>query len=142
MSETAPARGVLLAHGDMAAGVVDAVRQITGVDPDALVPLSNRGLSPQTLAEEVRRALGPGPAILFTDMQSGSCGFAAFRLRQHAPELVVISGVNLPLLLDFVTHRELPLTELVPRLLNKGRAALGCVPPEFERDADRTVSRG
>jgi mannose/fructose-specific phosphotransferase system component IIA len=142
MSEPRAARGVLLAHGAMAEGIVDAVRQITGADEDVLVPLSNRGLSPQTLAERVRSSVGDGPTILFTDLQSGSCGFAARLLANDLPDLVVISGVNLPVLLEFVMLRELPLSELVPRLLAKGRAAMGCAPASLEANADRAVSGG
>lgn len=133
-------RGVLLAHGVMADGIVDAVRQITGADSETLVSLSNRGLSPDVLAQQVRDRVGAGPGILFTDMPSGSCGFAARLLIRDQPELVVISGVNLPVLLEFVMHRELPLEELVPRLLAKGRAALGCAPAGFGGDGDRAVS--
>src|SRR5688500_8871245 len=124
MSEEQEVRGILLAHGAMAEGAVDAVRAITGAAPDVLSPLSNRGLSPDMLAAELRARV-TGPTILFTDMQSGSCGFAARRVSQEFPDLVVISGVNLPVLLEFVMHRELPLADLVPKLLAKGRAAIG-----------------
>jgi len=141
MNEPTPARGILLAHGAMAQGVVDAVRQITGVEEDALVPLSNRGLSPASLAEEVRARIGPGPTVVFTDLQSGSCGFAARTLAREFPDVVVISGVNLPVLLEFVMSRDLPIDALVPRLLAKGRAAIGCAPSELEAH-DRVVSRG
>lgn len=142
MSEAVPVRGILLAHGGMAEGIVDAVRHITGADPDALVPLSNRGLSPQGLAEAVRELVGDGPTILFTDLQSGSCGFAARILARELPRLVIVAGVNLPVLLEFVMLRELPLSELVPRLLAKGRAAICCAPATLEANADRAVSGG
>jgi len=33
----------------------------------------------------------------------------------------VLFGMNLPMLLEFVFHRELPLSQLVPRLLAKGK---------------------
>jgi mannose/fructose-specific phosphotransferase system component IIA len=121
-------RGILLSHGAMAEGIVDAVRRITGVADDALVPVSNRGVSPETLADQIRAQLGAGTTLLFTDLQSGSCGFAARRLCHERPGLTVISGVNLPMLLDFVMNRHLPLDELVPRLLDKGRAAICCAP--------------
>lgn len=134
-------RGILLAHGVMAEGIVDAVQQITGAESEALVSISNRGLSPDALAQQVRDHVGGGPAILFTDMPSGSCGFAARLLARDEPELVVISGVNLPVLLEFIMHRDLPLEELVPRLLDKGRAALGCAPAGFGGDGDRAVPR-
>jgi mannose/fructose-specific phosphotransferase system component IIA len=136
MSSTArPAiRGILLSHGAMAEGVVDAVRRITGVEADALLPVTNHGLAPDVLAEQLRSHIGPGPTILFTDLQSGSCGFAARRLERSIEGLVVISGINLPILLEFVMNRELPLEELVPRLLEKGRAAICCSPPALAPD--------
>ena len=132
MSETAPVHGVLLGHGGMAAGMVEAVRHITGCAEDALVPLSNRGLSPDALADTVIAALGTGPAILFTDLPTGSCGFVARRLARTTADLAVVSGVNLPVLIDFVMNREQPLPELVPRLLAKGRAAIDCPPSNLE----------
>lgn len=140
MSEVIPARGILLAHGTMAEGIVDAVRHITGAGPDVLVPLSNRGFSADTLAAEVRARIGPGPTILFTDLKSGSCGFAAHLLARDLRELVIVSGVNLPLLLEFVMLRERPMEELIPKLLEKGRAAVGCSPETMEPHGDRVAS--
>jgi mannose/fructose-specific phosphotransferase system component IIA len=140
MSEGAPVRGVLLGHGAMPDGMVDAVRHITGAEEDALVPVSNRGMAPESLAAAVRDAAGTGPAILFTDLQSGSCGFVARRLLPERTDLAVISGVNLPVLIEFVMNRHLPLGELVPRLLRKGRAAICCSPAELEEHEHRAVS--
>lgn len=142
MSESGSVRGIVLGHAAMAEGMVEAVRQITGVDEEALVALSNRGVSPQALAETIRARLGVEPTIIFTDLQSGSCGFAARRLCQGRSDLVVITGVNLPVLLDFVLHRDLPVADLIPRLLAKGRAGICCVPAELEDHAHRAVSGG
>jgi mannose/fructose-specific phosphotransferase system component IIA len=139
MSEAAPARGVVVSHGALAEGLVDAVRQIVGAQADGLVPVSNMGLSPEALAQRIAEAAGGGPAVVFTDLQSGSCALAARRLQHLRSEFIVISGVNLPALLDFVTHRDLPITELVPRLLERGRAGIGCSPGNLEADADRSV---
>jgi len=141
MSESG-VRGIVIAHGDMASGLVDAVRHIAGVTGDFLTPLSNRGLGPEALAQEVRKLASNEPTIVFTDLQSGSCGFAARRCVQEMPTLVVISGVNLPILLEFVMRRQLPLEQLVPFLLNKGRSAIVCSPGTFETNEHRAVSRG
>ncbi len=135
-------RGIVIAHGDMASGIVDAVKHIAGVSGDFLVPLSNRGLGPDALAQEVRRLASSEPTIVFTDLQSGSCGFAARRCVQELPHLVVISGVNLPILLEFVMRRQLPVDQLVPFLLNRGRSAINCSPATFEANEHRAVSRG
>ena len=141
MSE-AGVRGIVIAHGDMAAGLVDAVRHIAGISGDFLLPLSNRGLGPDALAQQVRGLATDAPTIVFTDLQSGSCGFAARRCVQELPSVVVISGVNLPILLEFVMRRQLPLVELVPFLLAKGRSAINCSPVSFETNEHRAVSGG
>jgi mannose/fructose-specific phosphotransferase system component IIA len=141
MSETG-VRGIVIAHGDMATGLIDAVKHIAGVTGDFLIPLSNRGLGPDALAQEVRRLASDEPTIVFTDLQSGSCGFAARRCVQEMPQLVVISGVNLPILLEFVMRRQLPLDQLVPFLMMKGRSAINCSPANFETNEHRAVSRG
>lgn len=140
MSEPTAARAVLLGHGGMPEGMVDAVRHITGCEQDAIVPITNRGMSPDALTAEVQRVLGAGPGIIFTDLSSGSCGFVARRLTHNASGIVVISGINLPVLIEFAMNRSLPLEELVPRLLTKGRAAIGCAPAHLEDHADRAAS--
>lgn len=135
-------RGIVLAHGEMATGIIDAVRRIAGSGADFLVPVTNQGKGPDVLAEEIAKAAVDGPTVVFTDLQSGSCGFAARRCVQGNPTLVVISGVNLPLLLEFVMKRHMPLEELVPFLLKKGRAAICCSPATFENNEHRAVSGG
>lgn len=138
MSER-PVRGVVLAHGSMANGLIDAVRQITGAEEDVLIPLSNHGLSPEALSAEVRAKVD-GATIVFTDLPSGSCGFAARRHCKDCPDLITISGVNLPMLLEFVMYRELPVEQLVPRLLAKGRGSIVTSATELEANEHRAVS--
>ena len=117
--------GVVVAHGAMADGLVSAVRRIAGTAADALHPVSNEGRGPAELQTAVREVGGEGPVVVFTDMNAGSCGMAALAsCRGCTRRQAVISGVNLPILLDFVFHRTLPMDELVPRLLGKGREAI------------------
>ncbi len=139
MSEERPIRGVLLAHGIMARGMADAVWKISGVDRDVLHPLSNDGKSPQTLQEELDTLIGDRRAVIFTDLPSGSCALAAQISCRKECDRVVVFGVNLPILLDFVFNRHLPLNELVPRLLEKGRLSLRSA-PEIPPHAGRPVS--
>ncbi len=119
-----PVHGVVLGHGGMATGLVDAVRRIAGVEADVLIALSNEGKGPEALRDELARTAGPGPALVFTDMHSGSCALAARLVCRSRDSTVVVCGVNLPMLLEFVFNRELPLDELVPRLVAQGRAAV------------------
>jgi len=141
MSDAVEVRGVIVAHGAMAEGLVDAVRSITGAQDDWLRAVSNRGLSPAALADHVRNAAGAGPVIVFTDLPSGSCGFAARLVAREFPQLAMICGVNLAMLLEFATHRTLPLSELVPRLIARGRDSINAVTPSRQPNGDPAVPR-
>ncbi len=127
MSERGPVQGVLIAHGTMAGGLVDATERITGVE-GALIPLSNEGRGPQAILAALDEAVGTGTAIIFTDLLTGSCALAARSLCREDADRAIVCGVNLPILLDFVFHRTLPLDDLVTRLVERGRAAVQCVP--------------
>jgi mannose/fructose-specific phosphotransferase system component IIA len=128
MSDVVGTRGVVVAHGAMAQGLVDAVRRIAGGAADALSPLSNEGLSPPDLKDALDRLAGDGPTIVFADLVSGSCGMAALVSARASSARAVVCGVNLPILLDFVFHRDLPVDELVPRLVGKGRDGIRTLP--------------
>ena len=128
MSESEPVRGIVIGHGDMPQGLVDAVRHIAGQAADGLVAISNEGKAPDQLVTELSEAAGPGPAIVFADLRAGSCGIAAAYSCRDRDRRAVICGVNLPMLLDFVFHRELELPELVARVVEKGRDAIATAP--------------
>jgi mannose/fructose-specific phosphotransferase system component IIA len=117
-------RGLIVAHSSLAEGLVAAVRQISGFGEEALRPLTNEGRGPDGLVAALTEAVGEDPAILFTDLGSGSCAFAARRLALQRPNTAVICGANLPVLLDFVFHRDMPLPDLVERLVEKGRSGI------------------
>jgi mannose/fructose-specific phosphotransferase system component IIA len=108
-------QGILVAHGKMADGLLDAVREISGLT-DGLVAVDNLGLTPDALEERLDGLTGEQPSVVFVDLPSGSCAFVARRLRGRRANVAVVCGVNLPLLLDFVFHRTLPLDEILARL--------------------------
>lgn len=124
-----PAQGVVVAHGSMAAGLIDAVRKIAGSAADVLIAVSNENRTPSDLRRELETLAAGGPVVVFADLQSGSCGMAAFSSCREGKDRAVVCGVNLPILLDFVFHRELPLDELVPRLVGKGREGIRDLQP-------------
>jgi mannose/fructose-specific phosphotransferase system component IIA len=127
-----PVRGVVVAHSAVAEALVEAVRRIAGTDEQALLPMSNEGLAPDAVRDRLAEILpADGPAIIFSDLREGSCGIAAQRLCVTREDHVVITGVNLPMLLDFAMKRHLPLADLVERVVDRGRTAVQALP---ERD--------
>lgn len=127
MSEGTPKRGptgIVIAHGDMAGGLVSAVRRISGSRADVLVPLSNEGKSPEEMRARIAEVADGGSAVVFVDLQAGSCCTAALASCSQCADRAVVTGVNLPMLLDFVFHQETPFGELVERLVEQGRSAI------------------
>ena len=126
MSEGA-AIGVVVAHGATAEGLVSAAKKIAGAPAEALIALSNDGKSPVELRAELDSLAGNNRAVVFVDLQSGSCGMAALSCCKDSVRRVVICGVNLPMILDFVFHSEEPLPDIVARAVEKGQAAIAPV---------------
>jgi len=114
-------RGVVVAHGNLARCLVETVESISGVER-ALRPISNEGCSPELLMARIRDAVGAEPALVFVDLASGSCSHAARLVARDGGGMPVVSGVNLPMLLDFVFHRDMDLAQLSERVVEKGRA--------------------
>ncbi len=97
--------GVVVGHGQLAQAMIGAVEQIAGQDT-GLSAVSNADCDRGTLEGRILAAVGAGPALVFIDMPSGSCLFAAMRQLQSVPGVRVVTGVNLAMLLEFVFHRE------------------------------------
>ena len=136
-----PVRGLVLAHSSLAAGLTSAVRQISGADQDALAAVSNDGQGPEGMAAAIESAVGDSPMIIFTDLNSGSCAFAARKFARDRAEIGIVCGVNLPILIDFVFHREMPLGELVARLVEKGRGGINGTCVGEAANVDRAAPR-
>jgi mannose/fructose-specific phosphotransferase system component IIA len=134
-------RGLIIAHSSLAAGLAAAVRQIAGVGEEAIRGISNDACGPDGLIRAVREAAGEDPVVLFTDLASGSCALAARKVAVERPKTGVVTGVNLPLLLDFAFHRNLPVGVLVDRLVQKGRSGIIGACTEEAARADRAISR-
>jgi len=120
MSE--PLKGIVISHGSLAAAMVKTVEQISGVT-GVLVPVSNTDCEPSAIEKRLTEAIGNEPAVVFVDMPSGSCFFAAMKtIRQQ--ELPIVTGVNLPMLVDFVFHRETSVQEAARRAVSRGGEAI------------------
>ena len=116
-------RGVVVCHGRLAAALVDAAEQISGVT-GALTPVSNTGCDRGTLEERVAEAVNGGPAVVFVDLASGSCLFAVLNRLKASAAAKVVTGVNLAMLVDFVFHRTLALDDAAARAAIAGNKAI------------------
>src|ERR1041384_6914343 len=115
--------GVVAAHGGLAVALVQAVEAISGIS-GALPPGSNTDRHRGKLGERIHAAIGGRPTILFVDMPSGSCMFASLARYKNEPDVQVVGGVNLAMLVDFVFHRGLTPQAAAERAAATGAKAI------------------
>jgi mannose/fructose-specific phosphotransferase system component IIA len=117
-------RAIVVGHGEFAGGLVSAVGQICGM-ADKLIVLSMMGMTPEDIETSIRDELTrTGARVIFTDLPAGSATSAARRIVRDDPGIVLVSGVNLATLLDFVFNTAVPPTEAARAAAERGKASL------------------
>lgn len=121
------ARAIVAGHGDFASGLVSAVDVITGRGAQ-LVPVAVPGLCAEDIEKLIRERMEEsGVKVIFTDLQAGSCTMAARRILRGVDDAVLIAGVNLPTLLDFVFAEQMDAIDAARHSAERGRAAITVV---------------
>ncbi len=138
-------RALLLTHGRLGHELCRVVELFLG-PVEGIEAVSNAGRSANDLAAAVRDWLERGsekatdasaapdsetrsrsvpPALILVDEHGGSCATAARLVAADYTDVRILCGVNLAILLGFVSWREnLELPDLVRRLINTGRDAI------------------
>ena len=121
---TVPA--LLVMHSDLGAALLRAAAAVYGPF-EGIEVLSNDGLSREELerriAEKVKSWVHGG--LLLTDFWGGSCHICGVAATRGHGDIVVVTGLNLPTLIDFLHNRDqLGPVELADRLQKKGRESI------------------
>lgn len=123
-SEAGKPRAIVIGHGGFSAGLVSAVDQICGM-AGRLVGLSMMGLTPEDIEAAIRTELTrTGARVIFTDLPAASATLAARRIVKDDPGVVLVTGVNLATLLDFVFNTAASPSEAARSAADRGKASL------------------
>ena len=124
MSEPAGIRALVAGHGDFAAGLISAVEAVTGLG-ELLEPIQVKGLCGEDIQQLLSERLqSTGARVIFTDLQAGSCTMAARRLLRDQTQVVLVSGTNLPMLLDFVMSSATSVSDAARTSVDRARSAI------------------
>lgn len=121
---TVPA--LLVMHADLSAALLRAASQVYG-PVEGIETLSNEGLSKDSLEDAIEARVSDWTAggLVFTDFFGGSCHLCGARAAHAHRDVVVVSGINLPILLDYLHNRDAyGVRELAERLQQKGQASI------------------
>ena len=117
---------LLVMHADLAAALMRAAEQVYG-PADGVDVLSNEGLSRAALEAEIDRRVAAWTAggLVLTDFWGGSCHLCGVSATRGRAEVAVVSGLNLPILLDYLHNREqYDSGALAERLQKKGQDSI------------------
>ena len=118
---------LLVMHADLSAALLRAATQLYGA-VEGVETLSNEGLSRDDLeaAIEARVANWTEGGLVLTDVFGGSCFQCGSRAAmEHGGDVIVVSGLNLPILLDYLHNRDAyGARDLAERLKQKGQSSI------------------
>ena len=113
----------LITHGDLAYALLEAAEKIIGKQNNVNI-YSNKKESLPVLADKIKNKLDSiktRNVIFFVDLMGGSCWTLANMIRKQYTNIVIVTGVNLPMLLScFMNLQQLPFVELIKKVINDG----------------------
>ncbi|MDD3643355.1 MAG: hypothetical protein PHQ19_07840 [Candidatus Krumholzibacteria bacterium] len=123
--------GIIVTHGNLAEELLATVEMIVGKTHD-FYAMSGSDLCDENVAQRIGDLVTDSGrerrAVVFVDYFGGSCSAATIRATREYSDVRVISGVNLPILLDFVNKQDTyGLEEIVDHLLHRGRESIRVV---------------
>ena len=117
---------LLVMHSDLGAALLRAASTVYG-PVEGVAVLSNEGRSRDQLEREIGERIVDWThgGLILTDFWGGSCHVCGVAATRGHGDVVVVTGLNLPTLLDFLHNRDQygPL-ELADRLQKKGRESI------------------
>jgi mannose/fructose-specific phosphotransferase system component IIA len=119
--------GIIVAHGKLAKTLLSTAELIVGRLEDCFA-ISGLDLCDEEVVERIREIImmrDNRKVVLFVDYFGGSCCSNCVRATDGIIGVRVISGVNLPMILDFVTKREtMAFEEMIDHLIERGRQSV------------------
>ena len=117
---------LLVMHGDLSTALLRAAEEVAG-GIDGVETLSNAGLSRDALEAEIARrvALWDEGGLVLTDFWGGSCHTCGLSVSRGRGRIAVLTGLNLPMLIDYAYNRDrCSVVELAERLQKKGQDSI------------------
>lgn len=98
-----------MSHGNMAIETLKSAELIIGELPETVALGLQKSDGPETLKAkvetEIKKYYDKEPVFLIVDLLGGTPGNVAVNLTQDYPEMHVISGLNLPMVINYANQK-------------------------------------
>ena len=119
---------ILISHGNFACEALKSVEMIMGKQEDVTAIAVMPGMDLNETVEKLRKAVAEVEAgmniIIMTDIMGGTPSNAAGILTATMVNVLVITGFNMPMLLEILSSRDGSLSEFSARLCAIGRESI------------------
>lgn len=100
---------ILMSHGSMAIETLKSAELIVGELPNTVALGLQKSDGPEDLKAKAETAIkefyGKEPVYLFVDLLGGTPGNVAVSLTQDYPDMEVVSGLNLPMVIEYANQK-------------------------------------
>lgn len=121
---------ILVSHGKLALGLKDTLEMIVG-QIDGLYALAaySDGSEDQYLKaiDAIIETDSTEPILIITDVLGGSVNNEVWQLLATHPQLIVLTGMNLPLLMTLVTYPNQVTLETIGEIVTAGQQGVMCI---------------
>lgn len=114
---------LLVMHADLATALLHAAEKVYG-DVTGVQVVSNEGMDKAQIEERIAAEVAGWThgGLVLTDFWGGSCHTCALAAARDNVSILLLTGVNLPMLIDYLHNRErYGVEELADRMLQRGR---------------------
>ncbi|MBN2190158.1 MAG: PTS sugar transporter subunit IIA [Candidatus Aureabacteria bacterium] len=120
---------VVAAHGNLAKDLVAAAEQIVGKIEKLAIVCQFTNDKQKDIERNIVKAVesvdSPEGVLILVDVFGGSSSNIGMSLKNKNNKLMIVTGVNLPMLMDLAVHRkESNIQKLADRIANTGRKSV------------------
>lgn len=118
---------IITGHGQFASGLLSSIELIAGNQEELEIVDFKEGDSSENLNENIKEAisrLSNENIVIFTDIPGGTPFNQSVLISQEYSQVRVITGANLPAIIDGLFNREMDIEDFVKKILETGKDSL------------------
>lgn len=111
---------LIITHGNLASCLRDITEKLV-VKTNKTLIYSNQQYALEEIEKQIQNTIEtekPDKTIIFTDLAGGSCWLTANRIKKNNPNIIVVGGVNIPMLVSFnINAGQMSWDELLDKMI-------------------------